>query len=152
MAAESQPLSVHNFSLKIDGMSLGLFTRCTGLALAVEMDKVRDGGYNSAPTYLPCGIIYAPLVVSRPVSKESPKWCRWVQETVRERKLLTGEIACLGPGKERVATWELLDVMPVAWRGPALDASSGGIAMEEIEFVHGGFLPQVESSSRPESS
>ncbi|MEJ8632141.1 phage tail protein [Streptomyces sp. MS2.AVA.5] len=152
MSADAQALSAHHFSLKIDGRSLGLFTQCTGLALAVEVDVVTDGGFNDAPVYLPTRITYPPLVVSRPVSRESPKWCRWVQETVRQRRPLTGEITCMGVGNERVATWELLDVMPVAWRGPALDARGGGVAMEEIEFVHGGFLPQAGSPGRPASA
>ncbi|MEU2834787.1 phage tail protein [Streptomyces lavendulae] len=140
MPSRADVLSVHQFSLTIDGKNLGLFTQCTGLALSVEVDVVIDGGFNDSPMYLPNRITYPPLVVSRPVSKDSPTWSRWVQESVQKQlKPLTGEITCLGSSTEPVAGWELEGVMPVAWRGPTLDARGGGVAMEEIEFVHSGF-------------
>ncbi|MFJ6054581.1 phage tail protein [Streptomyces sp. NPDC092307] len=144
MPVPAEALSVHQFALTIDGKSLGIFTQCTGLALSVEVDEVLDGGFNDAPVYLAHRIRYPPLVVSRPVSTDSPRWCRWVQESVRTRqKPLTGEITCLSSGQQPVATWELDGVMAVAWRGPTLDARGGGVAMEEIEFVHGGFRPRL---------
>ncbi|MFE9221462.1 phage tail protein [Streptomyces lavendulae] len=139
-----QGVSVHQFSLRIDEKDLGLFTQCTGLALSVEVDEVMDGGFNDSPVYLPHRIKYPPLVVARPISKDSPKWCKWVQESVRRKaKPLTGTVSCLSGDGTALATWNLVNVMPVAWRGPTLDARGGGVAMEEIEFVHGGFRPEI---------
>ncbi|MGW1076938.1 phage tail protein [Streptomyces sp. NPDC002537] len=147
MAKALEPISVHRFSLTIDGKDLGLFTECTGLALAVEVDEVVDGGINDSLVYLPTRIKYSPLVVARPVNEDSPRWSQWVQESVQQQaKPLTGHIACLGEDNKPVATWELLNVTPVAWRGPSLHAAGGGVAMEEIEFVHRGFLPQSDTA------
>ncbi|WP_411139844.1 phage tail protein [Streptomyces sp. x-80] len=146
MPPDKEVLSIHQFSLTIDGKSLGIFTSCTGLALSVVVDEVLDGGFNDSPVYLPHRVTYPPLVVSRPITRDSPKWSQWVQESVQKQpKPLTGEIACLGRGNEAVATWELQDVMPVAWRGPSLDARGGSVAMEEIEFVHRGFRPKPKA-------
>lgn len=140
MPGEHRVTAVNHFSLSIDGKDLGLFTRCSGLALSVEVDEVVEGGVNESPVHLNSRITYAPLVVTRPVSEASMDLCQWVQESVRRPSRLTGQITCLGDSGRKIAQWELRDVMPVAWRGPSLDAAGGAIAMEEIEFVHGGFF------------
>ncbi|WP_411129944.1 phage tail protein [Streptomyces sp. x-19] len=142
MAKDPTAITVNRFSLTIDGKDLGLFTRCSGLALSVEVDEVVEGGINESPVHLNTRIRYAPLVVTRPVAAATMDLCQWVQESVRRPDRLTGQISCLGTNGEEVAKWELRDVVPVAWRGPTLDAGSAGIATEEIEFVHGGFFRQ----------
>lgn len=139
--ATDQVIPVHRFSLTIDGKSLGMFSRCTGLALSVEVDEVVEGGVNDSPNHLNTRIRYAPLVLTRPVSKLSMEACQWVQNSVRRADRRTGQISCLGEDGAVVAKWDLFNVMPVAWRGPALDAAGGGVALEEIEFVHSGFFP-----------
>ncbi|MGW1194840.1 phage tail protein [Streptomyces sp. NPDC002536] len=139
MPLETNVTPINQFSLSIDGKDLGLFTRCRGLALSVEVDEFAEGGVNDSLIHLNTRIRYAPLVVTRPVSRAPVDLCQWVQESVRKPSLSTGQIACLS-GKEEVAKWELRNVMPVAWRGPTLDAAGGAAAMEEIEFVHGGFF------------
>lgn len=137
----AQAISVHRFALSIDGKNLGFFSRCTGLALSVEVDKVAEGGINDSPTYLNNRITYSPLVLTRPITGKSMEACQWVQDSVRKADRRTGQISCIGEDGKTVAKWDLLDVMPVAWRGPSLDAAGGGVAMEEIEFIHSGFFP-----------
>ncbi|MFC5722287.1 phage tail protein [Streptomyces gamaensis] len=139
MPAESKVTTVSRFSLSIDGKDLGLFTRCSRLALSVEVDEVAEGGINDSLMHLNTRIRYAPLVVTRPVSTTPVDLCEWVQESVRKPSLSTGQITVLD-GTRAVAKWELRNVMPVAWRGPDLDAADSAAAMEEIEFVHGGFF------------
>lgn len=145
MPGEHRVTAVSRFSLSIDGKDLGLFTRCSGLALSVEVDEVVEGGINESPVHLNTRIRYAPLVVTRPVTAASMDLCQWVQESVRKPSRLTGQITCLSESGNEVAKWELRDVMPVAWRGPSLDAAGGSVAMEEIEFVHGGFFRPGEA-------
>lgn len=140
MPDEPDASPINQFSLSIDGEELGLFTRCSGLALSVEVDEVVEGGVNESAIHLNTRIKYAPLVVTRAVSRNSKDLCQWVQKSVSEPSLSTGQIACLDQKGKEVAKWELRDVLPVAWRGPSLDAAGGAIAMEEIEFVYGGFI------------
>ncbi|MEU7166240.1 phage tail protein [Streptomyces morookaense] len=140
MPAEPDASPINQFSLSIDGEDLGLFTRCSGLALSVEVDEVVEGGVNESAIHLNTRIKYAPLVVTRAVRRNSKDLCQWVQKSVSEPSLSTGQIACLDQKGSELAKWELRDVMPVAWRGPSLDAAGGSIAMEEIEFVYGGFI------------
>jgi hypothetical protein len=39
-----------------------------------------------------------------------------------------------------VATWGLLDVIPVRWTGPSLNPDSPKVATETLEIAHHGFL------------
>ena len=43
-------------------------------------------------------------------------------------------------GKGVVGTWTLRNVYPARWAGPDLDASGTGIAIEQLQLVHEGFL------------
>ncbi|MDJ0466197.1 phage tail protein [Streptomyces sp. H27-C3] len=137
----TQTTASHRFSLTIDGKRFEFFTRCTGLALSVDLDEFVEGGISDSLVHLPKHIRYAPLVLTRPVTGLTMETCRWVQESVRRPTRRTGRIACLDASGAQVAKWDLLNVMPVAWRGPTLDAEGTQLAMEEIELVHEGFLP-----------
>lgn len=39
-----------------------------------------------------------------------------------------------------VASWDLQNVLPSAWKGPTFDASGKAVALETLELVHEGFL------------
>jgi hypothetical protein len=39
-----------------------------------------------------------------------------------------------------VATWGLIDVVPVRWTGPSLNPDSPKVATETVEIAHHGFL------------
>ena len=39
-----------------------------------------------------------------------------------------------------VAQWKLKNAMPQSWKGPQLDATGKGVALETLEIVHEGFL------------
>ncbi|MFE0104598.1 phage tail protein [Streptomyces sp. NPDC059009] len=139
--SSTQTTAAHRFSLTIDGKRFEFFTRCTGLALSVDLDEFVEGGISDSVVQLPRHITYSPLVLARPVTRLTMETCRWVQESVRRPTRRTARIACLNAADAEVARWDLLNVMPVAWRGPALDAEGTHLAMEEIELVHEGFLP-----------
>ena len=47
-------------------------------------------------------------------------------------------LECDGTGKQ-VAQWNLLDVYPSAWSGPAFHVDGEGVANESVELVHHGF-------------
>ncbi|MGW8953867.1 phage tail protein [Streptomyces sp. NPDC055709] len=138
-----QPISSGSFSLTFpnadDEDRLGVFTGLSGLSLWMEGDELYEGGVNESPHYLTTHIRYKPLVLSRPVSQFTPKTCAWVLDNMRTPKPRTGEITFRDSGDSPIATIEFLSLLPVAWRGPTLDTMNPQVAVEEIEFVHGGF-------------
>ncbi|MFD3944869.1 phage tail protein [Streptomyces sp. NPDC058579] len=136
-----QSTTAHKFFLTIDGKSFDFFTRCTGLGLSVDLDEFDDGGFNESPIHLPKSIRYSNIVLARPVTQLTMDTCQWVQRAATNSERTTGQIRCLGSNDVEVAKWDLLNVMPVAWRGPVLDAESTHVPMEEIELAHEGFFP-----------
>jgi hypothetical protein len=51
----------------------------------------------------------------------------------------TAHIAALRADGSRVASWGLMDVLPVSWTGPSLDPASPAVATEVLEIAHHGF-------------
>ena len=51
----------------------------------------------------------------------------------------TGQITALRADGSEVARWGLLDVLPVSWQGPSLDAGNPSVATEVLEIAHHGF-------------
>ena len=45
-----------------------------------------------------------------------------------------------GSAGDDVCHWSLVDVYPVKWTGPTLDAGGNQVAVETLELAHGGFL------------
>ncbi|MEV4506109.1 phage tail protein [Streptomyces klenkii] len=128
------------FRLSIDGKDLGPFTVCEGLACTVEVEEYAEGGNSEFSWYLPKGIKYPPIVLSRPVQPGVQKTVGWITSVMREKKRVTGEIAALRADGEVLARWGLLNVMPVSWNGPHFDIDSPRTAMESVEIVHHGFF------------
>lgn len=52
----------------------------------------------------------------------------------------SGKITLYDAALGEVATWELQNAMPSAWKAPQLDASGKNVALETLELVHEGFL------------
>ncbi|MFI5672680.1 phage tail protein [Streptomyces sp. NPDC051704] len=138
-----QPISSGSFSLTFPNARkkdpIGVFTGLSGLSLWMEGDELYEGGVNDSPHYLTTHIRYKPLVLSRPVSESTPETCKWVIANMRDPEPRTGEVTLRTSGNAPMFTIEFLSLLPVAWRGPTLDTINPQVALEEIEFVHGGF-------------
>jgi phage tail-like protein len=52
----------------------------------------------------------------------------------------TGLIQAMTLDGTVIASWGLLDVVPVRWTGPSLNADSPKVATETIEIAHHGFV------------
>ena len=52
----------------------------------------------------------------------------------------SGKITLFDTALAEVATWELQNVMPAAWKGPQLDANGKVVAVETLDLIHEGFL------------
>ncbi|MFZ3491962.1 phage tail protein [Streptomyces sp. 5.8] len=136
-----QPISSANFTLSFPDSEteLSIFTGLSGLSLWMEGDELYEGGVNDSPYYLPTRIRYKPFIVSRPVSSRTARTCKWVIDSLNNPKPRTGKITLRDAAGKPISEIELLRLHPVAWRGPELDTSAPQTAMEQIEFVHGGF-------------
>jgi phage tail-like protein len=128
------------FVVKIDSMSLGAFNSCDGLGCEVVMEQREEGGNNGYIWQLPTRIKYSNIKLSRPITKDTEKVAKWFASVSTGVARKTGQIQAMTADGTVVAQWGLLDVVPVRWTGPSLNAESPKVAIETIEISHHGFV------------
>lgn len=136
------------FRVVIDGVDLGGWSKCTGLAVEFKPKMINEGGNYEYQPILPDHIEYKPITLERAMtSKDSAHVQGWLR--TKARSYMSGESSggggtaqitlCDSQGNP-VASWSLRNVYPAGWDGPELSASTFGIAVEKLKLVHEGFL------------
>ncbi|WP_129309012.1 phage tail protein [Streptomyces sp. L2] len=127
------------FSLSIDGEDLGYFNGCEGLSSQVEVEQRQEGGNNGFVWQLPTRVTFSNIRLTRPITPETAKVAAWISSIQTGISRPTGQIRALRADGSEVATWGLLDVLPVSWQGPSFDPASPAVATEVLEITHHGF-------------
>jgi len=127
------------FRLTIDGMDMGIFNGCEGLAVEVEVEAYSEGGNNSYVTQLPSRLKHSTLRLTRPLTPDSAKLTQWISTITTGIQRPTVLIAALRADGSQVTQWSLLDALPTSWRGPTLDPTLNSVATETLELVFHGF-------------
>ncbi|ONI81529.1 hypothetical protein ALI144C_19640 [Actinosynnema sp. ALI-1.44] len=137
-----------------DDHQLGQWSSCTGLGVEFGTEEFGEGGRYDSPAVLPGRIKYTRITLQRAVSTaDSPRVQRWL-ERVAAQWVNSGRSAAEFAGVELVIKlrdspssdgpviqeWRLRNAIPVSWNGPALSATGGGVATEQLVLVHQGFL------------
>lgn len=128
------------FVVRIDGHDLGAFTSCDGLGCEVVLEQREEGGNFGHVWQLPTRIKYSNVKLSRPVTAESAKLTRWFGSLATGVRRRTATIEARTLRGDVIASWNLVDVVPVRWTGPQLTPDSHQAAMETLELAHHGFL------------
>ena len=128
------------FTVSIDGIELGTWTKCEGLAVEYEVFEYQEGGFNDYVHRLPGRRKYPNVKLTRPLDQDSPTIVQWVSQMVTRVERKHAEITVLDANGAVVCRWNLTAVCPVKWTGPTLDASGNQIANETLELSHNGFL------------
>jgi phage tail-like protein len=128
------------FVVRIDDHDLGAFTSCDGLGCEVVMEQREEGGNFGHVWQLPTRLKYTNVKLSRPVTADSAKLTRWFATLASGIKRRTATIEARTLAGEVIASWSLVDVVPVRWTGPQLSPDSQKPATETLELAHHGFL------------
>jgi phage tail-like protein len=146
MAVTDDPAVTVRFIVTLDDMNLGAFNSCEGLGAEVVLEQREEGGNNGFVWQLPTRVKYPNIKLSRPLTKSTEQVAKWFSATLASRakrsetRRTTGYIQAMTGDGEVVATWGLLDVVPVRWTGPSLNPESPKVATETVEIAHHGFL------------
>ena len=125
---------------------LGRFTTCEGLGCEIVLEQREEGGNNGFVWQLPTRMRYPTIKLSRPLTRSTEQVTRWFNAALASRAArsetgrTTGCIQAMTGDGEVVATWGLLDVVPVRWTGPSLNLESPKVATETVEIAHHGFV------------
>jgi phage tail-like protein len=128
------------FSLTIDGIDLGTFSTCSGLAVELKVNQRAEGGTGDFVNQMPGRFEYQPITLTRPIGPDSAKIANWIQANAQQVQPKTAELAALDPQGNQVYAWSLQGVLPRRWTGPNFDSSSPQVAVETLELVFQGFL------------
>lgn len=137
------PFLAFNFRVEADNQLLGGFSEVTGLDVETETEKFMQGGVNTYEQQLPGAAKFpSRLVLKSGITNASKLW-HWYQEVMQgriTRKTVTVSLLD-STGKAPKRTWVFREAVPVKWVGPQLRAAAGDVAMETLELVHRGLLP-----------
>lgn len=152
MAVPSGPTRSHTedipfsgrFLLEIDDQPVGSFMECTGLAVEMEIEEIKEGGQNEFVHKLPGRLKWPNLTFKRGITSSDTLFM-WIN--VASGNAAAGEVAPRSNGSvtllnsmgEKVQKWSFRDAIPVSWKGPDLSASASDVAVEELEVAHHGF-------------
>jgi len=135
-----EPALSPRFTVEIDGVDLGTWTKCEGLAVEYEVFEYQEGGFNDYVHRLPGRRKYPNVKLTRPLDRDSQTVVRWISQMVTRVERKHAEIVVKDADNKVVCRWNLTGVCPVKWTGPTLDASGNQIANETLELAHNGFL------------
>ena len=138
----------------------GGFQECTGLELEADIREYLEGGRNDTVIRRVGRVKLQPIVLKRGMFAPSPSapagsagsgpggdrvipdlWL-WLQDMVAGRLPIPrfdGLVTVRGPsGEEPRATWRFVRGLPLKVVGPALNAKTGELAIEELHVAHEG--------------
>lgn len=131
------PVGFH-FQVTFKDMSDEIDTRfqeVTGLTVTVNTEDVEEGGQNRFVHKLPKGTSYDSLVLKRGIIKNSKlaEWCRKaVEELTFEPKDIL--VSLLNEEHKELCSWNVVHAYPVRWAFSGLNAESGELLIETMEF------------------
>ena len=139
MAAAPEPVGGLAFKISIDGVTVGRFSECSGLALEIEVLEHQEGGLNDFVHKFPSRIKYPNLVLKRGVTDEEAL-LDWLLQIKEEASRPTVTVELMGPGGRSVRSWSFAAGLPVKWDGPQLNAGANDLATESLEVTHQGLM------------
>jgi len=145
-AAEEGAIGAPDASTTGDSLVDGGFQECSGLEIEMEVQDYSEGGRNDGIIRRLGRAKYQPIVLKRgmflaPAGDLNSSLWKWFQEAVGGQVLprrYDGIVHVLGPDGDAVATWTFIRGLPSKIVGPALNARTGEIAVEEIHIAHEG--------------
>jgi phage tail-like protein len=126
----------------------GSFQECSGLELEADVREYLEGGRNDGVIRRVGRVKLQPIVLKRGMFAKSPGqrvdsglW-EWLQDMIsgaRPARRINGTVHVYASSPDNpLATWQFVRGLPSKITGPALNARSGEIAIEELHIVHEG--------------
>ena len=143
---DAQRVTAATFLFEVDGVEIGRFMGISGLEVSVGVEEIQEGGENNYVHKLPGRMTWPNITLKRGIT-QNDALLAWLNKSSGEQfsangnKLTrsTAAITLMGPGGQRLRSWEFDGAFPVKWKGPDFDVASSDMALEELEITHHGF-------------
>ncbi|MFA9516360.1 phage tail protein [Halopenitus sp. H-Gu1] len=134
----TDPYLGFRFTVEMDSLIVGGFSRVEGLAVEIETEEYEEGGANATTRVMPKRFRYPNLSLERGVTDADGLW-EWIERAKHgEADRKNVRILLLDSTGAEVRGWEVIESYPVGWEGPDLIADRGQVAVESIELAHEG--------------
>ncbi len=118
------------------GFALGGFSECSGLDASLEIEEFKEGGVNDRVHKFPTRSTFSNISLKRGVGFGEDLWL-WYEEFLKgEGTRRNGLIVLANELRLPIKIWSFENAIPIKWAGPALNATSNGVAIESIEIAH----------------
>lgn len=132
------PFVAFRFEVRMDDLSVGGFSECTGLQLETEVQDHPEGGLNTHLLKFPTRTKQSNLTLKRGIVDRA-LWDWYYDLTQGEIRLRNLTVSVYDPsGAMPAAEWDLRDAFPQKWVGPDLNATQNNVAVETVELCHHG--------------
>lgn len=133
------PLRAFRFHVEVQGAGDARFTSISGMGVAVEAIKYREGGADVTPRFIPGQVDYAEITLSYGLTQSDLMWDWLIAGARGEVDRREVSIVMLDPnGTTQVLRWNLIRAWPTKWVGAPLDAMSKTLAIESLNLVYEG--------------
>lgn len=142
-------VEVKSPEFSIEELCQAAFSECDGLEMSMEPKTFQQGGANAEQVHLAGPVTYSQLTLKRGMSKDFGLW-RWFTETMKtSQRGLRGQatITLLDGAHNPQMLFQLKDCLPIKLRAPALNATEGSLAIEEMQLVYAGMTVEFPSAS-----
>lgn len=128
------PYTNFNFTVQIDGLTVGRFSECSGYGSNIELITHNEGGVMDEKK-LPGLNRYGNIVLRRGMDEER-RLSDWHRDALRgDVKRYSGSIIVQDRAGRPQAQFDFLEAWPVRMTGPALNAQGSEVAVEEVELA-----------------
>lgn len=136
----------HRFVVAIDRgeYDLGSWSKVSGLNVTWSVCTYRPGDTNDV-WISPGQTRYPNIRLTRAACTDSQIVQRWLCETSRHHKPLSGSVKMLDWMMLTVVEWKLKHFFPVGWSIADFDATGARPAVETLDLAHTGFLDDEQS-------
>lgn len=137
MTRPKDPYRSFRFRVEFDQVQHGGFSRVKGLARETKYETYREGGVNDHEHKLASLTSFGNLTLEHGLGDDYLwKWHEDVVEGRIRRRVLT--IVLQNEAGEEAWRWLVQGAFPVKWAGTDLEAGSGQVLVESVEFAHHG--------------
>jgi phage tail-like protein len=134
----NDPFLAFRFEIKLDDLSVGGFSECSGLQLQTEVQEYTEGGLNTHLLKFPGRTKQVNLTLKRGIV-DRELWDWYYGLTQGQVRLRNGSVIVRDPsGGQVVMEWQFRRAFPCNWQGPELSATQSSVAVETLELCHEG--------------
>ncbi|MBI3785379.1 MAG: phage tail protein [Deltaproteobacteria bacterium] len=134
----SDPFLGFRFEVRLDDLSVGGFSECTGMQVETEVHDYPEGGLNTHVRKFVTRTKQSNITLKRGIV-DRVLW-DWHFDIARgEMHFRNGAIIVRDPSGSRVTMeWHFRQAFPCKWVGPELNAAQNNVAIETLELCHQG--------------